>query len=67
MIMSREGRLKMYLIPEDILLSENKIQLILMCSYTFTEACEALSSGPLLIQHGIDLVQSVRQLTESLR
>lgn len=35
-------------------------------SYTFTETSEALSSGPLLVQHGIDLVQRVRQLAESL-
>lgn len=57
----------MHLISEDILLSKNKVQLILMCSYTFTEASEALSSGPLLVQHGIDLVQRVGQLAESLR
>lgn len=41
-------------------------QPILMCSYTFFEASEALGSGPLLVQHGIDLVQRVRKLAESL-
>lgn len=40
--------------------------LIPKCSYTFTEASEALGSGPLLIQHGINLIQRVRKLAESL-
>lgn len=37
-----------------------------MRPYIFTEASEALGSGALLIQHGIDLIQRVRELAESL-
>lgn len=37
-----------------------------MHTYTFTKASEALSSGVLLIQHGINLIQCVRQLAENL-
>lgn len=37
-----------------------------MHPYIFTETSEALRSGPLLIQHGIDLILRVRELAESL-
>lgn len=36
-------------------------------SHSITESGEALSSGLLLIQHGINLIQGIRQLAEGLR
>lgn len=38
-----------------------------LCTHIFTEASEALGSGPLLVEHGVDLVHRVGQLAKSLQ